>query len=190
MEKQKFVFSWTQHFCHIWKTRVCVDLTQILVLKSLHKSCVTHVSTYQKASCRQRGANIRPNAPGVYYPLSYHRFVTGRHHPGNKNHWPIIRVIYNLNIGQIFKNGIGAILIFGKLVDIGIWYRPNNNIVIYPRSPEYFVNIDLILSCSLKEHWLNNQFLILKSPYWLDTQKYQWVNIQKAGWYWRNISTQ
>ena len=62
-------------------------------------------------------------------------------------------------------------------LDIGNWYRPNNNIVIYPISSEYCVNIDLILSCPLKEHWLNTQFLILKYQYWLDTQKYHWANI-------------
>ena len=62
-------------------------------------------------------------------------------------------------------------------VDIENWYRPNNNSVIYPISPEYCINVDLILSFSLKEHWLNTQFLILKSQYWLDTQKYHWANI-------------
>ena len=29
----KFVFPRTQHFCHIWKTHVCVDLTQVVVLE-------------------------------------------------------------------------------------------------------------------------------------------------------------
>ena len=28
-----FVFSRTQHFCHIWKTHTCVDSAQVLVLE-------------------------------------------------------------------------------------------------------------------------------------------------------------
>ena len=39
------------------------------------------------------------------------------------------------------------------------------------------VSIDFILSCPLKEHRFNIQFLILRSQYWLDTQKYHWANI-------------
>ena len=39
----KFVFSRTQHFCHIWKTHVCVDLTQVPVLKWQHVSYGTRV---------------------------------------------------------------------------------------------------------------------------------------------------
>ena len=85
---------------------------------------------------------------------------------------------YTISIlGRYSKMALGQYSFLKNSVDIGNWYRPDNNIVIYPISPEYCVNIDLILSCPLKEHWLNTQFLILRSQYWLDTQKYHWANI-------------
>ena len=59
----KFVFSGTQHFCHIWKTHTCVDSTQVLVLeKSTQVLCDTCSNT-TKTSCRQREANARTHAP-------------------------------------------------------------------------------------------------------------------------------
>ena len=80
-------------------------------------------------------------------------------------------------LGRYSKMALGQYSFLENSVDIGNWYRPNNNIVIYPISPEYCVNIDFILSCPLKEHWLDTQFLILRSQYWLDTQKYHRGNI-------------
>ena len=85
---------------------------------------------------------------------------------------------YTISIlGRYSKMELEQYSFLENSVDIGNWYRPNNNIVIYPISPEYCVNIDLVLSCLLKEHWLNTQFLMLKSQHWLDTQKYRWANI-------------
>ena len=80
-------------------------------------------------------------------------------------------------LGRYSKMALGQYSFLENSVDIGYWYRPNNGIVIYPISPEYCVNIDFILSCPLKEHWLDTLFLILKSQYWLDTQKYHRTNI-------------
>ena len=80
-------------------------------------------------------------------------------------------------LGRYSKMALGQFSFLENLVDIENWYRPNNNTVIYPISPKYCINIGLILSCPLKEHWLITQFLILKSQYWLDTQKYHWANM-------------
>ena len=80
-------------------------------------------------------------------------------------------------LGRYSKMALGQYSFLENSVDIESWYRPNNIIVIYPISPEYCVNIDLILSGPLNDHWLNTQFLILKSQYWLDTQKCHWANI-------------
>ena len=63
---QKFVSSRTQHFCHIWKILTCIDLTQVLVLKWHHKSCVTHTQTHLKTSYSntpKRRASLWPLAP-------------------------------------------------------------------------------------------------------------------------------
>ena len=80
-------------------------------------------------------------------------------------------------LGRYSKMALGQYSFLENSVDIENYYRLNNNIVIYPISPEYCANIDLILSCPLKEHWLDTQFLMLKSQYWLDTQQYQQANI-------------
>ena len=97
--------------------------------------------------------------------------------PGSKNYWPIIGQYTFTILGRYSKMALGQYSFLENSVDIGNWYRPNNNIVIYPISPEYCVNIDFILSCPLKEYYLDTQFLILESRYWLDTQKYHRANI-------------
>ena len=79
---------------------------------------------------------------------------------------------------RYLKMTLGQCSFLENLVDIGNWYWHNNNIVISQISTCYFVNIDLILSYSLWEHSLNSQFLLLRSQYWLNVQKYLWVNIQ------------
>ena len=85
---------------------------------------------------------------------------------------------YTISIlSRYSKMASGQYSFLENSVDIGNRHRLNNNIVIYLISPEHCVNIDLILSCPLKEHWLNTQFLILRSQYWLDIQKYRWANI-------------
>ena len=61
---RKFVFYITQSFSHIWKTYICDDLTQTLVLERTTQILCGTWSPYLKTFCLQQGTtNLRPHAP-------------------------------------------------------------------------------------------------------------------------------
>ena len=67
----KFVFPRKQHLCHIWKTHVCVDLTQVLVLKmTTQVLCDTCSNTPKIFLLPARGELAHHR--WVSCPLSYH----------------------------------------------------------------------------------------------------------------------
>ena len=70
-----------------------------------------------------------------------------------------------------------------NFVDIGNYIDPL--ILSLTQYQLIILSILTLLSCSIKEHWLNTQFLSLVFQYWLDIHKYFWDNIHF--WKFRSI---